>query len=57
MAKSIEEACAEVEEAWLKVRRLSGEAAGSVWTFERGLWTRMLALGRALMSLFLARRA
>jgi hypothetical protein len=28
-----------------------------LWTFERDLWTRMLALGRALMAVFLARRA
>jgi hypothetical protein len=57
MAKSIDGAFAEVEDAWSKVRLLPDEAAGSLWTFERELWTRMLALGRALMALFLARRA
>jgi len=57
MAKSIEVAFAEVEEAWIRVRRLPDETVGSLWTFERDLWTRILALGRALMSLFLARRA
>ena len=57
MAKSIEGARSEVEEAWLKVRRLPDEGASSLWTFERELWTCMLALGRSLMALFLARRA
>ena len=45
MAKSIDGAFAEVEDAWSKVRLLPDEAAGLLWTFERELWTRMLALG------------
>jgi hypothetical protein len=57
MATSIGQAIEEVEQAWLRVRRLPDEAPGSLWTFERELWTRMLALGRALMALFLTRRA
>ena len=57
MAKSIEGAVAEVEQAWSRVRLLPDQAKGSLWTFERELWTCMMALGRALMGLFLARRA
>ena len=57
MANSIDGVFAKVEEAWRKVRLLPDEAAGSLWRFERELWTHMLALGRALMALFLARRA
>jgi hypothetical protein len=57
MAKSIEEADAEVEQAWGKVRQLPDRAKGSFWTFEKELWTCMMALGRALVGLFLANRA
>ena len=57
MAQSIEQAFAEVEKAWQQVRRLPDERNGTLWTFERDLWTGMLALGRALVALFLVRRA
>jgi hypothetical protein len=57
MAKSIEAAVAEVEQVWSKVRLLPDRAKGSLWTFERELWTCMMALGCALVGLFLARRA
>lgn len=57
MPTSIEQALVEVEQAWQRARRLPDVADGTLWTFERELWTLLLALGRALVTLFLARRA
>jgi hypothetical protein len=57
MATSIEQAFVEVEQAWQRARRLPDTAEGTLWTFERELWTVLLSLGRALVRLFLARRA
>ena len=55
-AVSIQQALDEVEQAWQRIRRLTEKADGTLWTFERELWTLIMALGRALLTVFLARR-
>ena len=55
---TIEQARREVQSAFERARTWSeSDKKRSLWVFERELWTRMLALGRALMALFLARQA
>lgn len=58
MAKSIDHARREVQDAFDRALRLADRAAPvSFWDFEAGLWTAILALGRALASLFLMHQA
>lgn len=57
MATSIAQARAGVEAAFEKVRALADtDEKRPFFTFERDLWTALLALGRALVTLFLARQ-
>lgn len=54
---TIEQARHEVQSAFERVRTwVDIDEKRSFWAFERELWTRMLALGRALVVLFLARQ-
>ena len=57
MSTSIEQARCDVHETFAKAMACAdrGEQR-SLWIFEQELWTRMLALGRALVVLFLARQ-
>jgi hypothetical protein len=58
MASSIDEKRHDVQAAFEAAYRLADEGAPSpLATFEPALWTLMLTLGRALMGLWLARRA
>jgi hypothetical protein len=58
MAKSIEQARHDVQSSFERARAWAESSdRRSFWDFERELWTRLLALGRALVVLFLARAA
>jgi hypothetical protein len=55
---SLQDARADVHRAFDRARELADDSDGdSFFDFERKLWTALLALGRALVVLFLARRA
>src|SRR5712691_7962956 len=58
MGSTIDHARRDVEREFACTLR-HAESCGALafWTFERELWTMLLALGRALVGLFLARRA
>jgi hypothetical protein len=54
---TIEQARREVQSAFERVQSWAdAEEKRTLWAFERELWTRLLALGRALVTLFLARQ-
>ena len=57
MAASIEAARLEVESSFSNALRVAEEGERSFWVFEKELWTAMLAVGRAMVALFLARQA
>ena len=58
MTHSIDEARRGVEQSWSGVLTCAEtEQRLSLWEFETKLWFLMLALGRALVGLFLARQA
>jgi hypothetical protein len=58
MAKSIEQARHDVQSSFESARAWAESSSKrSFWDFERELWTRLLALGRALVVLFLVRAA
>jgi hypothetical protein len=58
VASSIEGARREVQQAFERALSCADRAAGrSLWAFEGEAWKLLLALGRALMALFLARQA
>ncbi len=58
MTHSIDEARRGVEQSWSGVRAFAEtEQRLSLWAFETKLWFLMLALGRAVVGLFLARQA
>ena len=58
MTHSIDEARRGVEQSWSGVLAFAEtEQRLSLWEFETKLWFLMLALGRALVGLFLARQA
>src|SRR5579862_6146618 len=57
MTTNMDEARREVEHAFEAAKRLSDTAERrTMFEFERELWTALLALGRALVALFLARQ-
>ena len=58
MAIRIDKTSEEVQSSFYRIVQLAeSESGGSFFKFERKLWTLMLALGRAVTALFLARRA
>lgn len=57
MAGSIEEARFEVESSFRRAMRVVEGDPGTFWSFEKALWTAMLEVGRAMVTLFLARQS
>jgi len=58
VTKTIDEARAEVQSTFAAVLSYTdSDAKQSAWSFERTLWSMLLALGRALMALYFARQA
>jgi hypothetical protein len=58
MGSTIDHARRDVEREFAcTLRHAESFSTQAFWTFERELWTKLLALGRALVALFLARRA